>query len=48
MTSFGLTEAEAACLTYEVTVFLEDTGRYELTPEEVALEVDDRCGLDVG
>jgi hypothetical protein len=27
---------------------LEDTGRYELTPEEIALEVDDRCGLDVG
>lgn len=47
--SFGLTEAEATCLTYEVTMWLEaEAGRYELSPDEAALEVGDRCGLDLG
>jgi hypothetical protein len=42
---FGVNEAEAKCLVYEVMTELRATGKYEGGPVDVAKKVAPRCAL---
>jgi hypothetical protein len=44
-TAFGVNDAEARCLVYEVMTDLRTTGKYDSTPVDIARKVASRCAL---
>jgi len=44
-TAFGVSDAEANCLVYEVMTELRATRQYDSTPVEIARKISSRCGL---
>jgi hypothetical protein len=44
-TAFGVNDAEARCLVYEVMTDLRATGKYDSTPVDIARKVASRCAL---
>src|SRR5262249_29096902 len=43
--TFGVNDAEARCLVYEVMTELRATGKYDSTPVDLARKVAPRCAL---
>jgi hypothetical protein len=44
-TAFGVNDAEARCLVYEITTDLRATGKYDSKPVDIARKVASRCTL---
>jgi hypothetical protein len=44
-TAFGVNDAEARCLVYEVMTDLRATGKYDSKPVDIARKVASRCAL---
>jgi hypothetical protein len=45
LTAFGVNDAEARCLVYEVMADLRATGKYDSKPVDIARKVASRCAL---